>query len=212
MDSSCRAAQGESTEAEVGARIFVPFTTRQLARRRDGQNLTYWNPNPTTVTNTRELLASGDGSGQCGSWSEFLLHMYKVHGITGGEKVLIVRTLQDLAASATGFLVKNWRFIGPGSSPQPFTHEMWVECRKLPGIPGQRNPNPPPAFFNHFIVRYGGQFYDPSSGAGPTPTQELWELGAIDGLFRGDLCGFPKTAHAAARLLRFFNADTGQAL
>lgn len=210
VDTSCRAAAGESSVGGTVARTFDPFLTRAMTRRRDGRPLTYWNPTTTTVTNTRELLASGDGSGQCGSWSEFLIDMYRVHGITDGEKVLIVRTVADWHSSRSGFLVKNWLFGPRGSLPQPFTHEMGTECVELPGIPGQTNPNPPPAFYNHFIVRHGGQFYDPSYGGGPTATQDLWENGAIDGLFRGQGAGFEKSRNAATRLVEFYSMTTRQ--
>ena len=207
LDVSCRAAAGATSAAQVIARSFLPFTSRTLTRLRDRQGLTYWNPDTTTCTNTRELLASTDGSGQCGSWAELLIDMYKAHGIAGQEKVLIVRTLPDWQASRIGFLVKNWDFVGAGSRPAPFTHEMFSECRNLPGIPGQRNPEPPPGFFNHFIVRASGSFYDPSYGAGGIASAPVWETGAIDGLFAGSSCGFPKAAHPSP-LLEFFNADT----
>src|ERR1041384_4168115 len=67
LDISCRAAHGESTASGVISRSFTPFQGRSLTRKRDGHALTYWNPDTTTCTNTAELLASADGSGQCGS-------------------------------------------------------------------------------------------------------------------------------------------------
>jgi hypothetical protein len=207
LDISCRAAHGETTEAGVIAKAYDPFKGRSLTRKRDGRGLTYWNPNTTTCTNTQQLLASADGSGQCGSWAEFLIDMYKCHGITSADKVVIIHTLAT--RSTTGFLVKNWTFSGAGSRPAPFTHKMGTECVEQPGIPGQRNPNPPPAFYNHFIVISGGTFYDPSYGSNPVTTQSVWENGAIDGLFSGGYCGYPKSAHSATNLLEFYNLRTG---
>jgi len=212
LDISCRAAAGSTTAEGVVGKSFVPFTSRTLTRKRDGVGLTYWNPDTTTATNTQQLLSSSDGSGQCGSWSEFLIDMYKVHGITSSDKVLIVRTVPDWLGSVAGFLVKNWEFSGSGSHAPPFTHKMWTECIKKPGIPGQRNPDPPPAFFNHFIVRSFGKFYDPSYGAGPIADQTSWEVGAIDGLFSHGYTGYPKSANPATLLLQFRNAATTAAL
>ena len=123
LDISCRAAAGTTTPAAVIGKSFVPFTSRALTRKRDGKGLTYWNPDTTTCTNTRQLLASGDGSGQCGSWWEPLVDMYKAHGIGGIDKVLIVRTISDWQTATAGFLVKNWQFVGPGTHPPPFTYE-----------------------------------------------------------------------------------------
>jgi len=54
-----------------------------------------------------------------------------------------------------------------------------------PGIPGQSNPKPPPYFFNHFVVKYGGQVYDPSYGAGPFGSELAHENAAIDGIKSG---------------------------
>jgi hypothetical protein len=205
---SCIAARGATTARQLVERTFGPFPSRRLTRRRDGQGLTYWNPDTTTATNTQELLARADASGQCGSWSELLVDMYKVHGVSDGEKVLIVRTVPEWRASRTGFLVKNWTFNGRGSLPAPFTHRMWTECVKQPGIPGQRSANPPPAFYNHFIVRCFGKFYDPSYGGGPVDDQVTWERGAIDGLFSGPGTGFPKSNFATTTLLEFYGLNT----
>jgi hypothetical protein len=194
VDLSCRAAQGATTEAAVVSQSFVPFTTRALTRKRDGVGLTYWNPSTTTCTNTRLLLASADGSGQCGSWAELLVDTFKVHGITSADKVVVVVTTTAWTSSSEGFLVKNWQW-NAGTHPAPWTHAMWTEVVNQPGIPGQRNPEPPPAFFNHFVVTHGGQLYDPSYGGGPFADQATWETGALDGLFAGPLCGFQKSTH-----------------
>lgn len=200
---SCQAAHGVTAPGDLVARTFDPFPSLRLTRRRDSRGLTYWNPRTTRATNTRRLLASGNGSGQCGAWAEFLIDMYKVHGVMSGRKVLICRSLADLRGHGVGFLVKNWRFIGAGSWPPPFTHSLRSECVELNGIPGQRSPNPPPAFYNHFIVECFATFYDPSYGGGPTANQSDWENGAIDGLYRGSRAGYPKQNYASTNLLQF---------
>ena len=227
LDISCNAANGD-TDPKIAVRhFFVPFGGRSLKRKRDGHNLTYWNPRTTTCTNTALLLAAADGSGQCGSWAEFLIDMCKAHGITGTDKIEIIRS--KAARSTTGFLVKNWQFNHPpASSATAFTHDMYTECVDLPGIPGQNNPDPPPAFYNHFIVLFDSVFFDPSYGAGPFATQTDWEAAAIDGLFQDpspglaesllqwigasspspSRAGFDKSLNATVKLLEFWNLTT----
>lgn len=210
LEISCKGARNATSEAMLVSGAWSPFTTRSLNRKRDGHALTYWNPDTTRATNTRRLLAAADGSGQCGSWAEILIDMFKVHGITSADKIEIIRS--QAARSDIGFLVKNWRFNHPpASSATSFTHVMGTECVELPGIPGQNNPNPPPAFFNHFIVRHGGRFYDPSYGAGPFADQVSWEAAAIDGLFEDSTgrAGHDKSLNASNKLLEFWNLSTG---
>ena len=36
-------------------------------------------------------------------------------------------------------------------------------------------------FFNHYIVSYGGSYYDPSYGTGPFASQSAWENASIAG-------------------------------
>ncbi|HMD97112.1 MAG TPA: carboxypeptidase-like regulatory domain-containing protein [Terriglobia bacterium] len=209
LDISCRAASGDTAASAAVRHFFAPFGGRSLNRKRDGHALTYWNPNTTTCTNTALLLAAADGSGQCGSWAEFFVDMCKAHGITGADKVVIIRNQASM--STTGFLVKNWKFNHPpASSATAFTHDMYTECVKQPGIPGQNNPNPPPAFYNHFIVLFDGVFFDPSYGAGPFTTQVDWEAAAIDGLFFNPLskAGFDKSLNSAVKLLEFWDLTT----
>jgi hypothetical protein len=55
------------------------------------------------------------------------------------------------------------------------------------GVPGQGTPDPTSNFFNHFIVSYGGKYYDPSYGTGPfsgdtdDEARNNWENSAIAG-------------------------------
>ncbi|RYZ17417.1 MAG: hypothetical protein EOO70_02010 [Myxococcaceae bacterium] len=197
VDISCRSAHGKKTADELADVIFTPFRSMSVRRKRDGKSLTYWNPETTTATNTRQLLSQQDGSGQCGSWAEFLVDMFKAHGLQDASKVLVVCDLDRSDKSLQGFLVKHWAFTGAGSlrgrtaqlDPKlygahtaSYTHEMNDDCTQLMGAAGQGNPEPPPAFYNHFIVVRGNRFYDPSYGTTFT-TQRLWEEGSIDGLY-----------------------------
>ncbi len=67
-----------------------------------------------------------------------------------------------------------------------FTPPPQGDAVEQPGIPGQFNTNPPPIFFNHFVVKYGGQVYDPSYGAGPFASELAHENAAIDGIQAGE--------------------------
>lgn len=71
----------------------------------------------------------------------------------------------------------------PGGGTYPYT--IGSSASNLPGIPGEDNPEPPEAFYNHFIVKYGGQVYDPSYGAGPYPSENAHENAAIHGIRSG---------------------------
>ena len=208
LDLSCRAAAGETTEAGVITKAYTPLRTRAIPRKRDAVSLTYWKPQVTCkATVTKELLAATDGAGQCGSWAEFLVDMYRVHGITSGQKILVVRTMADWTGSTTTFMVKNWVFDHPpASAKSAFTHIVPTECRPGVNHPGQNNTAPPPAFYNHFIVRAQGVFWDPSYGTGSYADQAAWEADGIDGLMRNvePRAGFDKSLNPTTKLLEFY--------
>jgi hypothetical protein len=70
----------------------------------------------------------------------------------------------------------------------PGTHYPYVwdlDAIDQDGIPGQGNPRPPREFVNHFIVKFGGQIYDPSYGGTPYPGEQEHENAAIDGISSG---------------------------
>jgi len=102
----------------------------------------------------------------------------------------------NVVAPDAAFLVKHWRYVTPPpTSPTALTHRLVMPAPATPapgtvihsagmGVPGQGNPNPPPAFENHFIIKYGGRYYDPSYGAGPVADQHAWEAASIDGVLR----------------------------
>jgi hypothetical protein len=226
IDVSCRNANGQATDAGVIANVFAPFGLRNIVRKRDNVQLSYWNPGTTRATNTAEMLRHRQGSGQCGAWAEFLVDMYKVHGINTGQKIYvanysyliskgIVVGVAPTAANTYGFLVKNWNFnLPPASDGTALTHDLNTECVTAPGIPGQNNANPPPKFVNHFIVwsTTTNEYFDPSYGAGPFNNRGAWEAAAIDGLFNhaSPLRAGYDTSHALApgTLLAFVNLVT----
>ena len=48
------------------------------------------------------------------------------------------------------------------------------------GIEAQTNQNPQAFFGDHYVVAYGGKFYDPSYGSDVFATQQAWEDAALD--------------------------------
>ncbi len=67
----------------------------------------------------------------------------------------------------------------------PYPYLQGYDAVNLIGIPGQGNPEPPEVFLNHFITLYGGEYWDPSYGAGPYASQNDHENAAIDGIVSG---------------------------
>ena len=58
------------------------------------------------------------------------------------------------------------------------------DCAEQTGVAGQGtgNTNPPPAFGNHYVVKYGGKIYDPSYGNDPYNSEDEHENASIDGI------------------------------
>jgi hypothetical protein len=201
LEISCKAAHGATSASQLIREAYVPFMSRTLTRMRDGRLLTYWEPKDTNATCTADLLQMGHGGGQCGSWAEFLIDMYKCHG-EKGRKIEVVVTLAYARARSVGFLVKHWMFWGNGSYAPPFTHLEGTECLSFP-VAGQGNDDPWPNFTNHFIVRADGLFLDPSYGSPPFFTELEWENASIDGLDWNWRGGFRKDEYLTVRLLQF---------
>ena len=135
-------------------------------------------------------MATGDG--QCGAWAEIFIDMLKVQDIAS-TKVTVVEMTMPMTR---GFLVKDWTFTGPGVSPAttPYVYVVGLDVIDAFGVAGQSNPDPPPSFLNHFIVRYSGQYYDPSYGTGPFVDQMAWENASLDGFTAaGTYMGNPAT-------------------
>jgi hypothetical protein len=109
-----------------------------------------------------------------------LIDSFETQGISGA-KFIEIQEASD--PGRRGFLVKNWSFTDPGSSPgtAPYVYKIGTDANDMIGVAGQGNANPPPAFLNHFIVEYGGQYYDPSYGTGPFADQSAWENASLDG-------------------------------
>lgn len=184
LDISCRVAHGKKDAEKVVERIIESFKKsigkgNGLKRKRDDNELKYWARG--YETGNKNLL-QGLPEGRCGNWSQFLLDMYRVHHITDGESIIMVRSQLDFHSRDTGFLVKEWDFSTPGTLSVPFTHKVLVECRMKHGIKAQGMDNSQPYFFDHVITKYKDQFFDPSYGVGPFKNLMDYEKKAFAGL------------------------------
>jgi hypothetical protein len=190
FDIGCRNADGETVAADALAAIWGDFTDRSVARV-DSVQLKYWNPRAGSCQSLEAMLADAGGNGTCVAWSQLLKTVCDALGI-GGTSIIQIEsgyrndgllTYDGVPTTRGQFLVKDWTFAAAGSAPAgcaPFTH-VATEVTDNTGAEGQGSPNPPGAFFNHFIVAYSGEYYDPSYGAGPFPNQLAWENASIDG-------------------------------
>ena len=94
-------------------------------------------------------------------------------------------------------LVKNWEKPGQdhpeslNNSGVCISYDFYFDTNwtEQPGAAGQGTSNPISAFFEHYIVEYGGHYYDPSYGVSSRGTegdlkknQKAWESEAISGI------------------------------
>jgi hypothetical protein len=215
---------GAASDQAVITGAFNAIRGRNVTRKRDNVPLTYWTPgrpanDPAAgMGNTTALLGHATGAGHCGSWSEFLIDMFKLHGVTTGHKVNVTREAQVAqrqhplpprivpAATPAGFLVATWNFAGPATNPNMLTHSQWGNCTEGPPAPGQNNAGPPPSFYNHFVVfcATDNRIYDPSYG-NDFASPAAWEPASISGLFSDVVPGFNAgySPVGGTRLLQF---------
>ena len=131
-----------------------------------------------------ELLKAGDG--QCTAWAQLFLDMLLVNGVFEKNDYVDVKPAGD----SFGFLVKNWNFIGKGTSGNknyPYVDELGkpaelgklvelrkpFEVKKLPGVRGQNSDDPLAVFRFHQIARIDGTYYDPSYGLTYTSLDQM---------------------------------------
>jgi hypothetical protein len=141
-------------------------------------------------------------AGRCDQWARVLQYALSLEGVKSevlqlrtkfaGEEKVCEKGLECL------FLVKNWTFgkVGVGEFPYAPSETTHTE-----GIAGQGVKNPPPAFFNHYIVRAGlaggSKLYDPSYASAPytggaTPT----EKSVLEEFQTNSIAGFCRPAKA----------------
>jgi len=68
-----------------------------------------------------------------------------------------------------------------GDPAQPYGDQAG-DVANQPGVAGQHNAEPPEFFYNHYVVRYGIEIYDPSYGAGPFADELAHETTSILGI------------------------------
>jgi hypothetical protein len=182
-----RNAIGKTTNGDAVLAIWGDFTDRDVKKADGITQMRYWNPPTASCQTLTAMLADATGNGTCIAWSQLLKAVFEVQGITGSQ----IYQLTPIYTNDPGtggdprgrLLVKKWNF-STGSAPSsfaPFTHLPGEYADDPTGAAGQGNPNPPGAFFNHFILKYSGQYYDPSYGSGPFTSQEAWENASLDG-------------------------------
>lgn len=192
----CKNADGEATPIGCTDKIWSEFTDRDV-RRVDGTRLTYYASYTCANVTTASLLANGDG--QCGAWAKFFIDMRKVQGLDDPNEYVIFRPIPQpgIPQYLVGFVVKNWTFVGLGSSgytTYPYlnipdstlvgaTSYNWrfAEVTDAVGIPGQGTSNPASLFNNHQVV-ISGEYYDPSYGVKHATLQDI-DDNAIDGFY-----------------------------
>jgi len=194
FDLGCRNADGESVVATAVDKIYLEFTDQSVQRvdpstgSLDGIDMTYWSPvNPAPQPQcweTEGLLSLGDG--RCGAWARFLNDCLAVQAIASDVAVVNAPAIVS-AAQLQGdinthlladtyqilpiFFVKDWDL----SNQNPFNP---IDQN---GVAGQGNPNPRADFDNHAIVRFNGEYYDPSYGSPKAATKVAWENQSLDG-------------------------------
>jgi hypothetical protein len=172
---SCKNADGlgDNTTQIISA-VWSEFTDLDV-RRVDGVQLAYYRTSTCNITGSAGLIQNGEG--QCGSWARLFIDLLLVQGIDNRAGFTIVKPSDS---TEMGFIVKNWNFIGSGTSGIP--SYPWLNIGVAPlyltaslnfkyqevvdviGISGQGNSNPLSFFGNHQIVKIGSVYYDPSYG------------------------------------------------
>ena len=189
---SAKNADGKTTAAASFTEIWNEFTDRDV-KRIDAVQMKYWD----TLTAPQTLpgmLADSSGDGTCRAWAPLLIKTCEALGV-GGSSLVQVESLDrcdpgySLPGNSTGkgaFLVKNYTF-NAGSAPSscaPYTHLWPAEITGQTGVAAQGNSDPRSGFFNHYIVKYDGKYYDPSYGTGSFADQAAWENASLDGFVK----------------------------
>ncbi len=199
FDIACRAADGATAAPLTLARTYGAFEARDpatganaaLHRTSDQRALTYW-LNDAPAQTLAGMLANARANGSCRAFAELLQDMLRAHGIAADGRVEVVPN-EAVSAEATAFAVATWQFNPPTS---PATFDSWPYTWDNTGNqhtahwasgPGQNKAQPPAGFLNHFIVRHGGAFYDPSYGTAAQPDFDSWSRVSIAALMRDAL-------------------------
>jgi len=193
--------------AQLPPSFFATFTSAKARRARTGKMSAPAGcclSNYTNVSQARSLFIPGAHSGGCAAFQDLFVSLLENQG-GHAQRVMLSPTKSD----DQFFLVKNWRFIGSGSSGDldyPYVnypskidsvevknrlsagHYGWIgtpEVVEEDGIIGQGNKNPFSDFNRHYIVKIGDVYYDPSYGKKYSSVKQ-WE----DDMEKGSIAGF----------------------
>jgi hypothetical protein len=64
-----------------------------------------------------------------------------------------------------------------------------AEVTDMEGVPGQNTTNPKSTFSDHWLIKLGGKFYDPSYGLGPYVDRKAWEDASVSGFLKVEMVG-----------------------
>lgn len=208
----CSKANGASNEKEIVDIIWAVFAGRALHLRmfrpsEEAIPFTYYRTARSGYTGgiidgEPVVLASGKKiiDGQCGAFTDLLSRALLAQGI----KHYFI-TVEPKEGS--GFLVNDWNFLKQTStgtypylnifksaSKNPRSegniYNNWVSGKPLaisdsPGIKGQNIENPYSDFENHFLLKIGAEYFDPSYGTRHKAIED-WAKASIAG-FTGSI-------------------------
>lgn len=180
---------GATTQTTAFQNTWSQFSGPANVTGWDGRTLYYYKQGlgfSECPYDSKGILTSSSGSGQCGSWAYLLQDSLAINGISSSF-VTVTPT------AAPWMLVKDWTFSNtpsyPGNAPWIYNLTLVLEnggcCGMVPlpqgsvfgdltsssTIPGQNTAPPSEKAFNlHFIVKappglsVGGPYFDPSYG------------------------------------------------
>ena len=160
VHTSCKAANGQSTDNEIIDNVYAKFQTKSVERIEDGYVMTYWDvniPNNGQCWSIWDLLKYGNG--QCGAWADFYMVCLIIQGIDASkvqiepDESVTAQELNDfiettfpgqgysLGSLIEHFLVKNWDLppnnavpLEPAQGEAPFQFEE--DAKYAVGAPG----------------------------------------------------------------------------
>ena len=191
---------GATSDTQAVAKTWALLSGPANFTTWDGQKLYYYKAGSSfsfCATTSGGLLSSTVG--QCGSWMYLLKDALLANGITSQriaitspEPVFLVKSWTYGAASYTTTPPYNWRLRFQGTSPDMVplpAGSVFGDLTSLSTLPGQNSAPPSEKVFaRHFIVGYGGSYYDPSYGVTYAGANNFEDI-AVDGYaseFPGD--------------------------
>lgn len=186
----CRDAADSTSPSSVVTNVWFYFGGLDI-KRVDGVQMVYWNP-PQSVSQTLSgMLLASNGNGSCVAWSDLFKSILEVQGISGVKKCELESiyhcdpgtTIYPDDKGRAVMLIKYWSFTGNGTATSyvPFTYYTNEYHDYGSRVMAQGNSDSPSNFFEHFIIKYKNEYYDPSYGVGPIGKQLDWENGAFSG-------------------------------